>query len=168
MNLFKKKKIEKSTEVKKSVQKWLDKLIAPEITDRMNPFKLAKMKPHIHSIEGVTARAKGHQEHVSVSTGKPIVTKDGHIHEYSGAVFSENKQVHRIEGVTNSADGQGYNHTHKISGRTSKDGNHAHKYSIETSGIVPKQEKRMRRIFQKQKTVLDPSNTVNVLPVEPK
>jgi hypothetical protein len=168
MRIFGRKKIKSDKTKKKTLQEWLGKLVAPETIGRIIPVRLNKIKAHIHGIEGMTAKTRGHQETVSTSTGNPIMTKDGHLHEYSGAIFAEGKQVHSMEGVTSPASGQDRDHTHKIAGHTSRDGSHSHKYSMETSIILPKQQKDKRQGMQKRKNNIFSGSTVRILPAEPK
>lgn len=164
MRIFDQKKTKNDITKKKTIQEWLRKIVAPERLGRIIPAKLKKIRAHIHSIEGKTARARGHQEDVSASTGNPIMTKDGHMHEYSGAVFVEGKRVHRLEGITGSTSGQGRDHTHMIAGQTSRDGSHSHKYSMETSNMLSKQQKTVKPDKQKPKTVISSGSTAKILP----
>ena len=133
------------------------------LQELLKKLKKGKVKSHTHEVAGETSRAKGHQESISLTTGKPIVTKAGHAHPYSGAASGEDGPAHSVEGVTKSAEGQNQDHTHVINGHTSWVKRHAHAYQLKTAGATPE---KSRLISRRKKTGLEA--TVGTLPVEPK
>jgi len=136
------------------------------LLQKLKKFKSGKIKDHTHEVEGETSRVKGHQESISLTTGKPIMTKNGHVHQYSGAASGGDGPAHSVEGVTKSAEDQGRDHTHVISGHTSRVKHHAHAYQLETAGVAPKKRKSSGLISQRKKSGLEA--TASTLPVEQK
>ena len=166
MRILRKKPKGKAGKEKSSAPKTtaLQKLLQKLVAAGGKKFKSGKIKEHTHDVQGETSRVKGHQKSISLTTGKPVMTKEGHVHQYSGAVSGEDGPAHSVEGVTKSAEDQGRGHTHVISGHTSRVKRHAHAYKLRTAGAVQEKRKRSGLVLRRKKNGLEA--TVGSLPVE--
>lgn len=166
MRISRKKKNKVNQSLKNTLQEWLAKIINPEQSGQKASVQV-NTKTHIHYLEGITARAKGHKEQFFLKTGKPIITPDSHIHEYSGIIMADTKTAHRIKGSTGSAILQGADHYHMVTGSTSMDDQHVHKYTAQTFPMFHQAKRLKRSISKRYDTSITPAGEESdTLPVE--